>query len=256
MLEFWSEAPACGVYKRIMNYTRGNVEMRLNFSLGKRGAAALLGSLMAFSVTCTAPLAAFATADEDPGLDSPSAKVGMANTMGSMPAMAQPVQISEASPAPFIAVENAEFVRKKLVMVTSYVQNYNRKLAADEIGNISQAIVQYSERYGVDYRLLTSIIAIESAFRRDAISSSGAIGMGQLKPDTAKWLGVMNPYDPVDNIAGTARFLSWLVKRYNGNLEYAISAYYQGPGSVDRNGITPVCMPYLEKVNRALGPLM
>ncbi len=252
MLEFWSESPACGVYNRIMSYAHGNVEMRLNFSLGKRGVAALLGTVFALSVTCVSPLVAFATADEDPGLDAAAVKPAI----GPMPAVAEPLQISEASPAPFIAAENAEFVRKKMTSVTSYVQNYNRKLASDEIGNISQAIVQYSERYGVDYRLLTSIIAIESSFRRDAVSSSGAIGMGQLKPDTAKWLGVMNPYDPVDNIAGTARFLSWLVKRYNGNLEYALSAYYQGPGSVDRNGVTPVCMPYLEKVNRALGPLM
>lgn len=256
MLEFWSKPHACGVYNRIMSDMRGNVEMRLNFSLGKQGTTALLRTILALSVTCVAPLAAFATADEDPGLDTAAVKPAAVGMMGSMPAKAEPLQISEASPAPFIAAENAEFVRKKLVMVTSYVQNYNRKLASDEIGNISQAIVQYSERYGIDYRLLTSIIAIESAFRRDAVSSSGAIGMGQLKPDTAKWLGVMNPYDPVDNIAGTARFLSWLVKRYNGNLEYALSAYYRGPGSVDRNGITPVCMPYLEKVNRALGPLM
>lgn len=80
--------------------------------------------------------------------------------------------------------------------------------------------------------------------------------MGQLKPDTAHWLGVVDPYNPVDNIAGTARFLAWLMHRYNGNLEMTLAAYYQGPGFVDKNGIAPVCMPYLEKVNRALGPLM
>jgi soluble lytic murein transglycosylase-like protein len=224
--------------------------MRLNFLLGKQGATTILfGAVLAISMVCGKPMMAFATAEEDTGLDV------SANAF-KIKSAAEPIQISEATPAPFIAAQTSDLMRRKAGMVAGYIQTYNKRLAMDEIGNISQAIVQYSDRYGVDYRLLTSIIAIESAFRRDAISSSGAIGMGQLKPDTARWLGVLNPYDPVDNIAGTARFLSWLVKRYNGNLEYALSAYYQGPGSVDRNGITPVCMPYLEKVNRALGPLM
>lgn len=167
-----------------------------------------------------------------------------------------PLQISEVPASPFIGMEQTTQTRLKIQLVSAYIQNHNRKLAAEEISNIAQAIVQYGERYGVDYRLLTSIIAIESSFRRDAISSSGAIGMGQLKPDTAKWLGVVNPFDPVDNIAGTARFLGWLVRKYNGNLEYALSAYYQGPGYVDRNGVSSVCLPYLQKVNNALGYLL
>jgi hypothetical protein len=167
------------------------------------------------------------------------------------------LQISEATlSTPFMAAENTELLRQKVLMVTSYVQSYNSKLPSTEIGSIAQAIVHYSDRYGVDYRLLTSLIAIESSFQRDAVSSSGAIGMGQLKPTTAKWLGVVNPYDPVDNIAGTARFLGWLVRKYNGNLEYALSAYYQGPGYVDRNGVSSVCLPYLQKVNKALGTLL
>lgn len=140
--------------------------------------------------------------------------------------------------------------------LVGYIQARNRNIASDEAFGFAQAIMQFSGQYGVDYRLLTSIIAIESSFRRDAVSSSGAIGMGQLKPDTARWLGVSNPYDPVDNIAGTARFLAWLLHKYNGNLEYVVSAYYQGPGHVDKNGISPVCRPYLQKVNNALGGLL
>ncbi len=187
-----------------------------------------------------------ATVPEEPGLDLEPAQTAP-----------ETLEISELPMStPFIAGENTELLRQKVGMVNSYVLNYNRKLASNEANNISQAIVQYSDRYGIDYRLLTSLIAIESAFRRDAVSSSGAIGMGQLKPATARWLGVVDPYDPVDNIAGTARFLGWLVRKYNGNLEYALSAYYQGPGYVDRNGVSSVCLPYLQKVNRALGPLI
>lgn len=207
----------------------------------------LLTTLLGLSL-CTSLIApALATVpEEEPGLEITPAKTS-----------SQTLQISEVpTTAPYMAGQNAEILRPKMVAVASYIQNRNRKLALGEISNIAQAIVQYSERYGVDYRLLTSLIAIESAFRRDAISSSGAIGMGQLKPTTARWLGVVDPYDPVDNIAGTARFLGWLMHKYNGNLEYTLAAYYQGPGYVDRNGVNSVCMPYLQKVNQALSGLL
>jgi len=210
----------------------------------------LLGTaaLLSVSVAMVSPSVVFAMAAEETGTGASAASAYTAPK--------EPLQVSELPASPYVAGQMTDQFRQKASSVAGYIQSRNRALASDEIDGISQAIVQYSDRYGVDYRLLTSIIAIESSFRRDAVSSSGAIGMGQLKPDTARWLGVLNPYDPVDNIAGTARFLAWLVRRYNGNLEYALSAYYQGPGSVDRNGVTPVCMPYLEKVNRALGPLM
>jgi hypothetical protein len=228
--------------------------MRLHWSFGGRRTVSGLAVsvLVSFMMATLLPATVFAMAAEEPS-------TGNAAVSYSLPGEGlpkEPLRVSELPSSPYIAGQNTDQFRQKANSVAGYIQNYNRRLALDEIGNISQAIVQYSDRYGVDYRLLTSIIAIESSFRRDAVSSSGAIGMGQLKPDTARWLGVLNPYDPVDNIAGTARFLAWLVRRYNGNLEYALSAYYQGPGSVDRNGVTPVCMPYLEKVNRALGPLM
>ncbi len=198
------------------------------------------------------PAAVWATATEEPGL-SLDTKLNAFDALGSQP---EPVLVSEVPTGPYMAGEINDQGRRQTYAVASYISNYNKKLSWDEVSNISSAIVQYSSRYGVDYRLVTSLIAVESAFRKDVISSSGAIGMGQLKPDTAKWLGVVNPFDPVDNIAGTTRFLAWLVKKYNGNLEAALSGYYQGPGYVDRNGITPVCMPYLEKINRALAGLI
>lgn len=170
--------------------------------------------------------------------------------------VSDPMAMAEVGEVGLIAGDHSEQFRRQSMLVANYIQSRNRQIAWEEADQISRAIVQFSTRYGVDFRLLTGVIATESSFRRDAVSSSGAIGMGQLKPDTARWLGVLDPYNPVDNIAGTARFLAWLLHRYNGSLEYALSAYYQGPGNVDRNGVTPVCMPYLQKINRALGGLL
>lgn len=202
-----------------------------------RGCAAL-----AIAITVlTCPLSAWATAELESSEES--------NMFTALSAVSEPVVIGEALSSPY---HPSDVSQRQIAMVSSYIATRNRSLSPNEINSIAQAIVSYSNRYGVDYRLLTSLISVESSFRRDAVSSSGAIGMGQLKPDTAKWLGVVDPYDPVDNIAGTARFLAWLVRKYNGNLESALSAYYQGPGFVDRNGVTGVCVPYLEKINRAL----
>lgn len=222
--------------------------MRVNSYSRMFSTQLVLAVSLGFFLGQTSP--AMATVPEESSVELEAAK---AESLGEAP-----LQISEAVTmnAPFMAAENTELLRQKVAAVSNYVQTYNRNLPAGQIGSIADAIVRYSERYGVDYRLLTSLIAIESSFRSDAVSSSGAIGMGQLKPATAKWLGVLNPYDPVDNIAGTARFLGWLVQKYNGNLEYALSAYYQGPGYVDRNGVSSVCMPYLQKINRALGSLL
>jgi len=140
--------------------------------------------------------------------------------------------------------------------LTNFIQNYNKRLTWEQSNRMAEAILRFSQRYNVDFRLVAGVIAIESSFRSDVVSSSGAIGLGQLKPETAKWLGVVNPYDPVDNIAGTTRFLSWLIRKYDGSLDHALSAYFQGPGHVDRNGITPVCQPYLLKLNKVLGMMI
>lgn len=203
--------------------------------------AACAAALLAIATLFACPLTAKAIAEEEPGWE-----VGSFNALT---AVVEPFQVSEAIGPVY---RPGSVNQNQMGLVKNYISTRNRSLSPDEVHGIAQAIISFSNRYGVDYRLLTSLISVESSFRRNAVSSSGAIGLGQLKPDTAKWLGVLDPYDPVDNIAGTARFLAWLVRKYNGNLESALSAYYQGPGFVDRNGVTDVCLPYLEKINRAL----
>ncbi|MGE0199667.1 MAG: lytic transglycosylase domain-containing protein [Candidatus Melainabacteria bacterium] len=136
-----------------------------------------------------------------------------------------------------------------------FIQRYNKKLAWEEASGIARAILSASRYYKVDARLMTSLFAVESSFRTDAISSSGAIGLGQLKPDTARWLGVNNPYDPIDNALGSTRYVAWLAQRYNGSWDHALSAYFQGQGTIDRNGITNACIPYLTKINAVLQTL-
>lgn len=133
----------------------------------------------------------------------------------------------------------------------AFIQQHNRGLDPLQVRYLAWALFRFSQVYGVDYRVIASLVAIESSFRTEAVSSSGAIGLGQLKPDTARWLGVRDPYHPADNAAGLTRYIRYLLDKYQGNLDKALSAYFQGPGTVDRQGITPQCLPYLTKFNAA-----
>ena len=82
---------------------------------------------------------------------------------------------------------------------------------------------------------------IESAYNPRALSGAGAIGLGQLMPDTARVLGV-DPHDPRQNLDGSARYLLMMLDRF-GDSRLALAAYNAGPEAVDRHGGIP---PYRE----------
>lgn len=89
--------------------------------------------------------------------------------------------------------------------------------------------------------LFRANIEIESAYRQSAVSSVGAIGLGQLMPATATKLGV-NPDDMHQNLDGSARYMLMLLGRF-GSKELALAGYNAGPGAVEKYGGIP---PYPE----------
>jgi soluble lytic murein transglycosylase len=76
-----------------------------------------------------------------------------------------------------------------------------------------QQIEEAARRHNIDSSLLWSVVKTESGFDPKAVSSKGAIGLGQLMPTTAKDMGVKDPYDPVQNLDGSAKYLSQLMTR-------------------------------------------
>jgi soluble lytic murein transglycosylase-like protein len=88
--------------------------------------------------------------------------------------------------------------------------------------------------------LVAAVVHTESKFVPTARSQQGALGLMQLVPKTARWMGATNPMNPAQNVAAGARYLKYLSGRFNGNTEKMIAAYNAGEGNVRRfNGVPP-----------------
>ena len=133
------------------------------------------------------------------------------------------------------------------------IMSFNRKLSAGEAEAIACYILEYSERYDVDPRLVVAVVLAESHFRLTATSRAGAMGLGQLMPRTAASMGVSNPYDAHQNLSASVRLIRGHLNKLSGGRKWsqltwdhlflALASYNAGPGAVRKYGGVP---PYRE----------
>lgn len=136
---------------------------------------------------------------------------------------------------------------------TAWIVEYNKNIKLAEADLISRTIVHFSRLHNVDPKLVTALVAAESAFRRHARSPVGAQGLGQLMPGTAAMLGVTNPWDPDQNISGTVRYLARQLQRWDQSASLALASYNAGPGAVQKYGGIPPYKETQEYVTYVLG---
>lgn len=130
-----------------------------------------------------------------------------------------------------------------------------QKTALESQINLDAIFALASEKYGVSVDLLKAVAKAESNFNPNATSPCGAMGIMQLMPGTATGLGVTDAYDPVQNIMGGAKFLSQLLKRFDGSVTLAVAAYNAGPKNVVKYDGIPPFKETQNYVRRVLGYL-
>ena len=125
-------------------------------------------------------------------------------------------------------------------------------------GLYAKDIREISLQHDVDPVLVQAMVRVESSFNPTAVSRKGAGGLMQLMPRTASALGVLDPFDPRENIRGGVRHLRYLLNRYRGNVAMAVAAYNAGEGAVDFHRGTPPypeTEQYVQRVLRQAGML-
>lgn len=167
----------------------------------------------------------------------PSATPSITNpSTSTKPSGNTPIETPSGAPILNEVVENVE-------NSTSEIPNSGKLACSDELNQYFQ---QASDTYGVDVKLLKCIAYAESRFQPDATSKSGAMGVMQLMPKSAEYLGVRDAYDPEQNIMGGAKFIASLLEQFDGNVEYALAGYNAGPNRVKEYGGVP---PFEETQN-------
>ena len=105
-------------------------------------------------------------------------------------------------------------------------------LSEDEL--IERSVKIAAEKYDLPVNLIKGVIQAESNFDVDVVSRAGAQGLMQLMPNTARELGVNNPFDIEQNIDGGAQYLRKMLDTFEGNVRLALAAYNAGPGAVKK----------------------
>jgi len=130
-------------------------------------------------------------------------------------------------------------------------------VAGVALTRFDRLIRHHATQLGVRQELVRAVVQVESGFDPVARSRAGAMGLMQLMPDTARDLGVDDPFDPNQNLRGGVTYLRQLLDRYGGDEELALAAYNAGPGSVGRFGNQvppfPETLSYVARVRASTG---
>jgi hypothetical protein len=141
--------------------------------------------------------------------------------------------------------------------ILKHAANLTRRRAVDQgqLRFIAESIVKYSRTYCIEPELGAALIARESAYNPKATSGSGACGLGQMLPSTARKMGASDCYDIEQNLNGAMRYMRLMLDMWDGysdQVDRALASYLVGPGTVKKHGGVPwgnsTCKRYITDI--------
>ncbi len=133
--------------------------------------------------------------------------------------------------------------KPKLELKVDIPENHTIKPTNQSLKRLNKyedIIEDAANKFGLDKNLIKSVVLTESAGNERALSTAKAKGLMQLMDGTASDMGVKNVWDPRENIFGGTKYLSEMLRQYNGDLKLALASYNAGPGNVNKyNGVPP-----------------
>lgn len=103
---------------------------------------------------------------------------------------------------------------------------------------LAKDIYDIARQEGIDPGVAFGLVRTESSFREQVVSHAGAVGLAQVLPRTANWLvpgtSRQDLFDRRTNLSVGFRYLNYLLRKYDGDMKLALTAYNRGPGTVDR----------------------
>ncbi|MCC6751198.1 MAG: lytic transglycosylase domain-containing protein [Deltaproteobacteria bacterium] len=120
-----------------------------------------------------------------------------------------------------------------------HAERRSARLPSDRTARHAETIRQAAELYHIPEPLIRAVIRVESDYDPHAVSRAGAEGMMQLMPRTGRGMGVVDAFDPRQNIFGGTRYLRVLANHFGGDLVLTIAGYHAGAGAVAKYGSIP-----------------
>ena len=135
----------------------------------------------------------------------------------------------------------------------NYLNSKQTMSRKDRLRQFDTMILDAANKYNLDPDIIRAVVKVESDFDPLAVSKSGALGLMQLMPQTAKELKVENPFDPQENIEGGVKHFRQLWEAFDGDLVLCVAAYNAGKNAVSKNWKVPNNSETTNFVDKVLG---